>query len=274
MELEMHSNRRSPFKRVTHTICAAALAIGLTSCFTAKVKEGIQDSYVAINPSLVLAMPPRSVSQNGPFSNIHISYNAKVGSTTFARNLDKQIEGAVLKAFKGQPGVNGASFKSVRRTLKKTNTDEQLTQTLASAYKNFSDQYMLARGDLTWECRHANNFLAFYNFCLSEKSNWVSSLNKAAIHTKLADTALFPVILKWERIMEKKQNSYLFRIALILVDTNNAKLIWGKIGENHLSLKSVVNKSELKKGVEKIILAKDFWKDFPGYNEHSQGIKK
>jgi hypothetical protein len=117
---------------------------------------------------------------------------------------------------------------------------------------------------LTSECRARKNFLDFYKHCLLKSQRWVPLLNQFSLAVQNSDSVLLPIVTSLEKFTNKDVYSVRFGIALLLVDTNSGRLIWGRdistLIESPAGLKQF---PDIKSAYDKIF-SESFWAEFPG----------
>ncbi len=233
---------------------------------------GIQPGFEALNPAAVIAVPVfvlPNPSQESAVVDTSLVYTEKLFSL---------METKILKAFENQPNINGYSYDIVRNALeKKPNTKmllDQLNKSMNDVAGRFSSRDISKRILITPECLSRKNFLDFYSFCLSSHRDWLDGLNKLSFQVMNADSAIITVVNNLKNSEKNTHYTISLGVAVLLVDTNNGKLIWGN--EANLSLEQNDNSSALP-SYQKLIdnlFSENFWKGFPGRKPSDISVKK
>lgn len=236
------------------------LIFGLTSCQTAPLHPGIQPNYVAINPAAIAAVPI-FVLANPADSNASVDR-----SIIISEQLIPQIESRIIASFEHQPNINGYPFSVVRNATSGKNTDimNHLETAMRETAKRFSSHDIKTRLLITKTCLNRKNFLEFYSYCLAQNPDWISSLNSLSARVLNADSALIVVMDHLSENTESIQHEIQLSVAVLLVDTNNGKLIWGN--EKKLKKKNLKDNEKIPNWHELIhdMFTQDFWNEFPG----------
>jgi hypothetical protein len=213
----------APWATQVAGVLALAAVLGAQSCQSApSVSSGVQSKYAAINPTRILAVTP-----------IAISVPRLAGSVidpTILRTLPvtEWIESGVLRAFAGQPAVNGVSFQAVRRALQHANSQASplmlsaLESTVAALQRPGAEN----QGVISPECFGRKDFFDFYSLCLKRHPSWKKGLNELSATVLNADAALFVFVTQLQSQSTSSENHPLVQLQVVLVDTNNAELIW------------------------------------------------
>lgn len=235
-------------------------ACALTSCRTTPTTTaGIQTEFRALNPSRVLAVPVFILPDPSTPSVVDL---ALVESGRVREAYEKTI----LEAFKNQPGVNGISFSSVRQALGASPTvREQMQTDLTGLSKEILSADPRVRARFTKGCLNRQTFLDFYVHCVSSGKGWVTQLNALSAKVLNADTALLPFLTRLQSESERDGEKVTAGVAVLLVDTNTGKLIWGR--ENSLNLASKLGGGPSPTEWQRLfqsLFPEAFWADFPG----------
>ncbi|NBO37772.1 hypothetical protein EBU99_04215 [bacterium] len=246
-------------KKSLNFVWISLLIVWMSGCTsTQQTRPGVQSEFLALNPSLIAAFPP--VIMPHPSESTSLDPAALMTS-----NLQSAVETRILSAFKNQPNVNGISFQTVRTLLKASDKlandiDSELKSVGQLANSGAARETLL----LSSECRNRRNFLDFYKFCLLQSPKWVPLLNRFSTSVQNSDSILIPVITSLEKATEKDIYFVKFGVALLLVDTNSGRLIWGRDSIVRLDSPAGVKQfSEVTAAVDKTF-NESFWAEFPG----------
>lgn len=230
------------------------------SCQSLKpLNEGIQEGYEAINPASIIAIPTFVLPDP---SKAAVIDPAIINTHQFIPKL----EAKVMESFKDQPNINGYSFTVVNNVIIKEKSDvmKNMNQRLATISSRFSSRDSSVRSVITSSCLSRKNFVEFYSYCVAPDSIWISELNKLALKVLNADTALLVIVKHLDS--SSSEDVYVLNggISLLLVDTNNGKLIWGK--DKFVTLKNSPEKKYFPTVDELLIsiFSEEFWDGFPG----------
>ena len=230
-----------------------------TACTsTPTLRQGVQPEAVALNPARIAAFPTLLIP--------HPSEQTSLDPGALSSGeIVTAVEAKILNAFKNQPGVNGIGFQSVRTSLKSSpglssNLETEMRSMGKLANSGSARETLL----LTSECRARKNFLDFYKHCLLKSQRWVPLLNQFSLAVQNSDSVLLPIVTSLEKFTNKDVYSVRFGIALLLVDTNSGRLIWGRdistLIESPAGLKQF---PDIKSAYDKIF-SESFWAEFPG----------
>ncbi|WGL61232.1 hypothetical protein QEJ31_06460 [Pigmentibacter sp. JX0631] len=232
----------------------------VSSCQSLKpLNEGIQEGYEAINPASIIAVPTFVLPDP---SKAAVIDPAIINTHQFIPKL----EAKVMEAFKDQPNINGYSFSVVNNVVIKEKSDilNNMNQRLTAISSRFSSRESIIRSVITSSCLSRKNFVEFYSYCVAPDSVWISELNKLALKVLNADTALLVVL----KNLDSSSNNDIYvlhgGISLLLVDTNNGKLIWGK--DKFVTLKNPPEKKYFPT-IDDLLISifnEEFWEGFPG----------
>ncbi|MGY3802942.1 hypothetical protein ACWNT8_02610 [Pigmentibacter ruber] len=229
-------------------------------CQSSKLlNEGIQEGYEAINPASIIAVPTFVLPDP---SKMAVIDPAIINTHQFIPKL----EAKVMEAFKDQPNINGYSFTVVNNVIVKENLDilKNMNQRLIVISSRFSSRESVVRSIITSSCLSRKNFVEFYSYCVAPDNAWISELNKLALKVLNADTALLVILKHLDSNSDNDIYTLNGGISLLLVDTNNGKLIWGK--DKFVTLKNPPEKKYFPSVDELLnsIFNEDFWDGFPG----------
>lgn len=232
----------------------------LSSCQTTKtLNDGIQAGYEAINPASIIAIPIFTIPDPSRAATVD---PAIIHTNQFIAKLQEKI----MEAFKDQPNINGYSFNAVNNILAKSNPDiwKNMENSLIKIASRFHSRDAVIRSTITSSCLSRKNFLEFYSFCAATDTVWISQLNQLALRVLNADTALIVVLKNLNSAAKNDLYTLNAGISILLVDTNNAKLIWGK--DKNISIMNAPEKKYFPTAEEllKAIFTDDFWDGFPG----------
>ncbi|KAB8031065.1 hypothetical protein [Fluviispira multicolorata] len=249
--------QKGMLKKLTLSALATAL---ITSCQSLKpLPAGIQFGYEAVNPASIIAIPTFVLPDPSKTSSIDPSIIA-------SENIINLLQKKVIDSFDGQPNINGYPFDVVNKALEKgkSNILENLKGTMNNVAKRFSSRDSTVRSLITSSCLSRKNFVEFYSYCLAGEPKWIENLNSLTARVMNADTALIVVITQIESNFDDNIYSITGGFSILLVDTNNGKLIWGKDGS--ATLINPVEKKYFPNWTELIntVFSNNFWEDFPG----------
>lgn len=240
----------------------------LTACTSLpSLRQGIQADAVALNPARIAALPTLVIP--------HPVEQASIDpASLMSGELTATLETRILAAFKNQPGVNGIAFQTVRTALK---TNPKIYKDLDNEMRTMGE---LANSGtaretllLTSECRARKNFLDFYQHCLLKSQRWIGALNQLSMAVQNADSTMIPIITAIEKNTEKDVYALKFGLALLLVDTNNGRLIWGRDVTVKLSSTSGSKQfPEVAAAYDKLF-TESFWAEFPGRRSRTENSK-
>lgn len=230
-------------------------------------REGIQSESKALNPARIAAFTPILMP--------HPVQPASIDPTTAgSTKIQSFVESRILASFKNQPNVNGISFQSVRTAL---TSFPRLAAEIDSEMKSIGQltNSGVARETLllSSECRARKNFLDFYKYCLLGSQRWISQLNQFSLAVQNTDSILIPVITALEKMTVNDIYTVRFGIALLLLDTNSGKLIWGRDSlvriESPMGAKQF---ADIPKSFE-TVFSEAFWAEFPGRRSRPETSK-
>ena len=231
----------------------------ITACTTTQpIRQGIQPDAVALNPARIAAFPPLTI----PHPNEKSSLDP---ATLLSGEVLGSIESRILSAFRNQPGVNGIAFQSVRFSLKSnpklpSDIDGEIRSMGQLANSGSARETLL----LSSECRSRQNFLDFYKHCLMKSQRWVPLLNQFSLAVQNSDSILIPIVTSLEKNTNKGIYSLKLGVALLLLDTNSGRLLWGR--DTIVQIDSAEGSKQfpdIKLAYDKLF-SEDFWSEFPG----------
>ena len=257
------------------------------------MNSGIQPGYEAVNPAAIIAVPIFIMPD--PSSEV----SSIDPSLLITEKLIPSLEDKIMDSFNGQPNINGYQFSAVKKAIgynqpvvNKTQPAKAKTQpakvkellipsvwdsldsTMKTVGSRFSSRDIKTRLLITPSCLARKNFIDFYSFCVADESVWLTSLNLLSAKVLNADSALITVITDLEDKVVDKKYQVTGGLAVMLVDTNNGKLIWGNYQKE--TLENSADKKYFPSWGDLLnkILAPDFWQDFPGRIGKNQLILK
>lgn len=237
---------------------SATSALLLSCTSVPPTREGLQNEFLALNPARIAAYPPLILPH--PAHDTSIDPAAVVTS-----QIQSQIESKILAAFKNQPNVNGISFQTVRSLIKESpklasEIDTEL-KTIGQLANSGSTKELLL---LSKECRSQKNVLDFYKHCMIHSSKWIPLMNQFANTVQNADSVLVPILTTLEKSTEKNIYTVRVGVALVLIDTNSGKLIWGRDSIIQFdSPQGTKQFADVNSMLDKIF-TEEFWHEFPG----------
>lgn len=272
---------------VTKLFILLFFAFFLASCQTVpNITPGIQPGFEAVNPAAIIAVPifimpdPSSETSSIDFSLLE------------TEKLIPSLENKIIDSFNHQPNINGYPFSAVKKAINynppkvttnlndkslnspnkspnekemsKPSVWDNLDKTMDDVTKRFSSRDTKTRLLISPNCLARKNYVEFYTYCLAGEQNWLTNLNLLSAQVLNADSALITVITDLQDKVVNKQYQVTGGLSVLLVDTNNGKLIWGNYKKETL-----VNSSDKKyfpswdELLNKILIP-DFWNGFPG----------
>ncbi len=230
------------------------------SCQTMKpLNNGIQEGYEAVNPASIIAVPIFLL----PDPSKHSLIDPAIINT---HQLVNKIQNKVMQSFNGQPNINGYAFSAVASALGnvKPTIWDKLNESMKAVADRFNSSQTSTRLLITSSCLARRNFMEFYTYCLAPDRLWIENLNGLAAKVLNADTALIVVITEINSAAKEDIYSIHGSFSILLVDTNNGKLIWGKDGSA-----SLINPADKKyfpswDDLLNQIFTDNYWENFPG----------
>jgi hypothetical protein len=255
----------SRFKHAEFAVVLAAM-LSLFGCQSkAELVSGIQPNFVALNPTRILAITPIVISLAGNKESV---IDPVILQTM---PIIDRLERRVLDAFKGQPAVNGMSFQAVRTSLQKKSSPAYgslvagVDGTLSTLRKPRADSESL----LGSPCLARKDFVGFYGYCLRQNRSWQKGLNDASAAVLNADAALIVFLTELRTVSVAGKEHARVAVELVLVDTNNADLIWsgsGRLeGDNPNTLLEASGQAKAQwAGIIDALVNESVWQGFPG----------
>lgn len=244
-------------KVIIHFLVIIILSMSCQSSNT--LPSGIQTGYEAINPASIIAVPVFIIPDPSKNSSIDLAI-------LNTHQLVSKIENKIILSFKGQPNINGHSFSAVSKFIgnKSPNIIDDLSNSIKLVSARFFSDEASIRTKITSSCVLRKSFLEFYSYCLAPEKRWLDNLNLLSSQIINADSALLAFINNIQA--DVKDGSYQITgdFSVLLVDTNNGKLVWG----NNVSL-TLTNPQDKKSFPEwedliDKVFNNEFWKNFPG----------
>ena len=230
----------------------------LVSCKTIEpIPPGAQASYDAINPSRVIAVPV--------FFLPHPAKVTKIDTPiAISENAEQLLERGVLGAFKDQPNVNGVSFSAVRNAIgSKPNAWTNANKALSDTAQKLISTNEGKRLSLPPDCLARKSFLDFYARCMAKQVAWREVLNEFSRKILNADAAMISVVTELFKEDRPSGTTFHLGFTVLVVDTNNGELIWGREANETLQSNKENPNPELSLFLEGI-LNEEFWAGFPG----------
>lgn len=232
----------------------------LFGCQTTHLQTGTQSGYSAVNPASIIAVPVLTLANPAKTtSSIDLA-------TISSEQIIPQIEKKVISSFEGQPNINGYPFSVVTKATatEKPNIIDELNKTMHAVANRFYSRDIKERLLITSQCFGRSNFIEFYSYCLANETRWLASLNALSARVLNSDSALFIVIDDLNTQVRKDQYEITASVVVLLIDTNNGKLIWAN--EKAVTKSNLQNPKTLPSWSALIdeIFTKDFWNEFPG----------
>lgn len=245
---------------INYSILIVSMSCVLISCQSVKpLPEGIQDGFEAVNPASIIAVPVFMLPDPSKSSSID-------PAIVISEQIVTKLQNKVIQSFNDQPNINGYPFSAVAKGIgtAKPNIWDNLDESMKAVAARFNSRDSAERSLITSSCLSRKNFMEFYSFCLSTNSKWISGLNALAARVMNADTALIAVITDIDSSVVDEQYKIFGSFSVLLVDTNNGKLIWGRDG--YSSLINSPDKKYFPSWDELInnVFSEDFWDGFPG----------
>lgn len=247
-------------------VLGALLGLGLSGCQSkTELASGIQPNFAALNPTRILAITPIVVSLTGNKESV---IDPVILQTM---PIVDRLEHRVLDAFKNQPAVNGVSFQAVRAALQKKSSLAYngllagVDGTLGTLRKPRSDAERL----LGPACLGRKDFVGFYSYCLRQNRSWQKGLNDLSAAVLNADAALLVFLTELRTVKVADKERARVTAELVLVDTNNAELIWsgtGRLeGDDPYALLEAAGQAKVQwAGIMDALVTESVWQGFPG----------
>ena len=232
----------------------------LYSCQSMKpLNKGIQEGYEAVNPASIIAVPVFLLPDPSKSSSI----DPAIVNT---HQLILKVQDKVMQSFNGQPNINGYSFAAVLNALGKDKPTiwDKLNDSMKSVADRFNSSETSTRTLITSSCLARRSFMEYYKYCLAPDSVWIENLNSLAAKVLNADTALIVVITEIKSSYKEDIYSISGAFSVLLVDTNNGKLIWAK--DVNASMLNSIEKKYFPKWDDLLnqVFSDGYWDNFPG----------
>lgn len=243
------------------------ILITFSSCQSAKLlPSGIQEGYEAVNPASIIAVPVFTLPDPSKSSSIDLAI-------VNAQQIIPKIQNKIIESFHAQPNINGYSYSAVSTAIGnvKPTVWDKLNDSMKLVANRFNSSETSVRTLIISSCLARKSFVEFYSYCLSPDPLWINNLNSLAAKVLNADTALLVVVTNIQSSVVDDVYGISGGFSVLLVDTNNGKLIWGK--DALISLLNPEDKKYYPSWDELInkIFNHEFWEKFPGRIEN---IKK
>jgi len=222
-----------------------------------KLSYGVQEGFESLAPGSVIAVPPLVYPQKRSDS---------IDPALLAVHpITVQVEKQVVMAFQGQPHIKGYAFADVEKVLKKTSPHllDRMQKTYEAVMDRLASSRIQDRLLLSPECLSRNNFLEFYSYCLAPEPQWIQELNELSVQVRNADAALLVFVPSVNSSYKNKSYGIEMSLAVLLVDTNNGKLMWGN--EAHPTRTNPPQTRQYPAWEELALFSPEFWKGFPGF---------
>ena len=220
---------------------------------------GIQKEHIAFIPARIAVLP----CQDWPYGARYLNQTVSNFSPAEIKDVCDSVDKFVLNGFKGQPYMRGLSPKVVRKLLKRSGEETQLSQ--------INQLWHQQEGD----CTNCANSVSYYKKSISNRDDWQQWLNKLSRNVYNTDAILMPLILYAQKGRSDDRGLAIaykrVGVSLLLIDTNNGRLIWAggrDVQTNNRKLESDAFLKNLElpnwKQVSSRLLVKDVWAEFPG----------
>ena len=246
----------------------AFLSVFTHSCINQRsnsITHGIKKTALGDIPARIAVLPATYFSPKGK----------KIGSLPKKTALKKLklIDKYIIRSFKNQAYMRGYSPKAVKEKL--SSKDSLVTLGEAMSFWNTNNQEP--------KCYDCKDPVTYYETVLQNNKEWILCLNKISRTLNYSDTVLIPLIhdgfaeQKNSRGVLTSQRTASF--SLILLDTNNAQIIWSG-GTHSTKTHQIIPHNNLNKNkyppypewdiVINDLMNENLWRDFPGRTLISQ----
>ena len=245
------------------------LGILFFSCTdTPHVSQGIQIEYRTSSVGKIISIPtflfpePLIVSKKIDIALLQ-SYK-----------INEIFEKNIIQSFQNQIWIHGYPFSEIQKMIQNSKSDFliQMENRFKFYGNRFYSKNIVDDLETSEACRHRKNFLDFYTFCVSDDKKWISNLNELSSFIHNAESALIPVITEMHFDMTSRTNSSTVGGSVLLIDTNNGKLIWGKSFLVTLPFNDKNNEKNMPSRLLEFLLKDEFWIDFPNRNSNKEKI--
>jgi len=257
------SKKYSHSMRPTRWLAAGLLPVlvFVAACRTTHVptSSGIQESYRGYVPARISVLPCQVWPNTARFA----SQPLTTTDQTVTDNLCQAIDAFVIDGFQDQPFMSGFSPRAVGQLLELAEKEDLLDQFASNWVRD--DRFCLA----------CNDALSVYAQGISQQQNWRLWSQELSQATRKADAALIPLIVyATEAQLDDRGLAIAKReaqVVLLLVDTNNGKLVWAATNKAEISTQklqpasstSQPNFPEWEELYPRLLL-NSLWLDFPG----------
>jgi hypothetical protein len=248
------------FQKVVFTLVSSTVLLCSCQSFHPPLPLGLQQGYQARNPASIIAVPV--------FFLPHPADDLAVVDLSFevTENIANKIEEKIIDSFIDQPDINGYPFHEVSQVIEnsKRHVWTDLNAILQRTALKLQSHKAFQHSGLKRSCLFRKNFIEFYSYCLASEQSWIESLNRLASFVMNSDAALLVVVTHLQSQVLDHKYSIRAGCSVLLVDTNNGKLIWGK--ESSSFLENAVGQEFFPNWRQLIdqMFVPSFWIDFPG----------
>lgn len=233
----------------------------LLSCTTTSefVPYGVQEEHASFVPARIAVLPCQVWPNGARYKSLPMSNIKELE----IQELCKQFDKFVIDGFKDQPYMRGFSPKWVMKFLTESNFSGGIDQIRTLWRHN--------KGD----CSQCQNPPSFYKSSISSRVDWRTWLNNFSKAVRNADAVLVPFIFYAFETSYNDRGIHVAKKAagatLLLIDTNNANLLWagGREAETANQKAETKNKKQELKSPDWPVLfgrlyISDMWQEFPG----------
>ncbi|SMF71241.1 hypothetical protein [Pseudobacteriovorax antillogorgiicola] len=237
-----------------------AFILLITSCSHIETEPyGIQKEHIAFVPARIGVIACREWPYNARYYKQPITNFSPVE----IKEICDALDAFVLKGFEGQPYMRGLSPKVVGTLLQRANQDTLLSEINELWHQQESD------------CKTCANSVSHYKQSIAPRKEWQQWLGRFSRNVYNTDAILVPMVLYAQKGRSDERGlAIAYRrvgISLLLIDTNNGRLIWAggrDVQANNRKLDSDTHLNTLAlpswKQVSSRLLVKDIWTEFPG----------
>lgn len=243
----------------------------LPACVSIPTKEyGIEEQYKGFIPAKIAVLPCQFWPQAARYKGQRPSSKKLVKASSLCHEFNKEV----IKGFSDQPFMNGYTPNAIAKMVSpsKASSDLSKLQEKLAAFTFEGLKYWRHQPSL---CDKCINVPSTYEHSFIKNQEWRHWLHEFSRQTQYSDALLMPFIL-FQNQQKRNDRGLLIsersaQIALVLIDTNNGKIIWSQQKE------ATANNQNLPKNAEhgfpefpkwaviyKRLFTKDLWTDFPG----------
>ena len=246
-----------PASRVVLTLSCLLFCLACTHSDD-EISWGIQENHASYVPARIAVLECTVWPNGARFEGLPLT-NFKESDLSELCSTFNQF---VIRGFEGQPYMRGLSPRAVKKAL--TTADQ-------ANYLKEMDGLWIHQSD---DCDKCTLAPAFYSKSIANRQAWKMWLTRLSRMTRNADAILIPFITYGS---DRSYDDRGIRIhateagvALLLIDTNNANLLWAggrraqatnKILENQGTAKPEPPAKEI---LYDRLFRSDIWKEFPG----------